>query len=65
MIWKFIAKRLGISAVRNIMEKRAVKKIQDHEKRIKLLEKNSHPPKDFVCMGCGCKAKRKLNKRRK
>mgnify|MGYP003146811135 CR=1 FL=1 len=49
MIWKFIAKRLGISAVRNIMEKRSIKVIQDHERRIKLLEK----------------AKRKTKKRRK
>ena len=65
MIWKFIAKKVGISAVRNIMEKRAVKKIQDHEKRIKLLEKDSHPRKEFICLGCGCKAKRKTKKRRK
>ena len=34
---------------------RAIKK---HDKRIKVLEKNSHPRSDFVCMKCGCKAKR-------
>ena len=31
----------------------------NHEKRIKKLEKNSHPVADFVCTDCGCKAKRK------
>ena len=65
MIWKLIAKKVGISAVRNIMEKRAVKKIQDHEKRIKLLEKDSHPPQEFICCRkCGCKIA-KTKKRRK
>ena len=69
MIWKFIAKKVGISAVRSIMEKRAVKKIQDHEKRIKKLEKDSHPPQEFICCRrCGCKiakTKSKIKKRRK
>ena len=67
MIWKFIAKKVGISAVRNIMEKRSVKKIQDHERRIKLLEKDSHPPQEFICCRkCGCEiAKTKSKKRRK
>ena len=39
--------------------------IKAHEKRIKKLEKVAHPVADFVCTGCGCKAKRKINKRRK
>jgi hypothetical protein len=52
MILKFIAKRLGISAVRNIMEKRSIKVIQNHEKRIRLLEKDSHPRKEFISLGC-------------
>ena len=49
------------------MDKRELKKIQNHEKRIKLLEKYSHRQADFVCMDCGCKAKRvdKIKKRRK
>ena len=67
MIWKFIAKRVGISAIRKIMERRSIKVIQDHEKRIKLLEKDSHPPQEFICCRkCGCKiAKTKIKKRRK
>ena len=67
MIWKFIAKKIGISAIRKIMEKRSIKKIQDHEKRIKLLEKDSHPPQEYICCRrCGCKiAKTKSKKRRK
>jgi rRNA maturation endonuclease Nob1 len=65
MIWKFIAKRLGISAVRNIMEKRSIRVIQNHEKRIRLLEQYSHIQSDFICLKCGCKAKRKTKKRRK
>ena len=47
---------------------KAIKKASDkeiasnHEKRIKALEKNSHPKVDLVCTGCGCKAKRKTKK---
>ena len=42
------------------IEKADDKKIaSNHEKRIKKLEKNSHPVADFVCTDCGCKAKRK------
>ena len=67
MIWKFIAKKVGISAITKMMERRAIKKIQDHDKRIKLLEKYSHRQADFVCMKCGCKGRRidKIKKRRK
>jgi len=67
MFWKFIIKRFGVSAITKMMEKRAVKKIQNHEKRIKMLEKNSHPPQEFICCRkCGCKiAKTKSKKRRK
>jgi|2_EtaG_2_1085320.scaffolds.fasta_scaffold06288_3 hypothetical protein len=69
MFWKFIVKKLGISAITKMMERRAVKKIQDHEKRIKLLEKDSHPPQEFICCRrCGCeiaKTKSKIKKRRK
>ena len=65
MIGKFIAKKIGISAIRNIMEKRSIKKIQDHEQRIKVLEEYSHPPQEFICCRkCGCKIS-KTKKRRK
>ena len=43
----------------------------NHEKRLKALEKNSHPKSDWVCLECGCKARRvekpkkKRHKRRK
>ena len=65
MILKFIAKRLGVSAITKMMERRAVKKIQDHEKRIKRLEKDTHPRADWICMECGCVAKKVIKKRRK
>ena len=56
MFLKFLFKRLGVSAITKMMERRAVKKIQNHEKRIKKLEKNSHAPQEFICcMRCGCK----------
>ena len=48
-----------------MMERRAVKKIQDHEKRIKLLEKDSHPSQEYICCKkCGCEIS-KIKKRRK
>ena len=50
--------------VKEIIDNRELKKIRSLEKRVKALEKNSHPPMDFVCE-CGCKAKRKIRKRRK
>ena len=65
MFWKFIIKKLGVSGITKMMERRAVKKIQDHEKRIKLLEKDSHPSKEYICCKkCGCKIS-KIKKRRK
>tara|TARA_Y100000593_G_C4289178_1_gene327312 strand:+ start:1041 stop:1235 length:195 start_codon:yes stop_codon:yes gene_type:complete len=50
--------------VKEIIDNRELKKIRSLEKRIKVLEKNSHPPAEFICE-CGCKAKRKTTKRRK
>ena len=35
-----------------------------HDKRIKKLEKIAHSPSDWICMECGCKAK-KVKKRKK
>ena len=33
-------------------------KINKYEERIKKLEKDSHPRADWICMDCGCKAKK-------
>ena len=33
-------------------------KVRKIEKRIKKLEKNSHPKADWICTDCGCKAQR-------
>ena len=35
------------------------KALEEVQKDIAILKKNSHAPKDFVCMECGCKAKKK------
>jgi rubrerythrin len=35
---------------------------RSHNKRLKALEKDSHPQADWVCMECGCNAK-KVNKK--
>ena len=37
---------------------KAGKCIEELEKDIAILKKNSHTQADFVCMDCGCKAKR-------
>ena len=29
-----------------------------HHKRLKALEKDSHPQSDWICLDCGCNAKR-------
>tara|TARA_R100000458_G_C8277647_1_gene253243 strand:- start:1276 stop:1530 length:255 start_codon:yes stop_codon:yes gene_type:complete len=36
------------------------------DKRVKKLEKDSHPRADWICMDCGCKAKKveKIKKKR-
>jgi len=48
-----------IGAVMKAIEKAPDKKIaKNHEKRIKALEKESHPRADWICMDCGCKAKK-------
>ena len=48
-----------INQVMKAIEKADDKRIaSDHERRIKILEKDAHPPKEFVCLKCGCKAKR-------
>lgn len=48
-----------ISAVIKAIEKAPDRRIaSNHEKRLKKLEKNSHPVADWVCLECGCKARR-------
>ena len=46
-----------ITQVMKAIEKADDKKIaSNHEKRIKKLEKNSHPPQEYICCRkCGCK----------
>ena len=45
------------------LEKTSDKRIaSNHEKRIKALEKDSHPRADWICMDCGCKAKKVIKK---
>tara|TARA_R100000152_G_scaffold18462_1_gene10305 strand:+ start:2343 stop:2597 length:255 start_codon:yes stop_codon:yes gene_type:complete len=41
-------------------------KVKSLEKKIKKLEKDSHPRADWICMDCGCKAKKavKIKKKR-
>ena len=49
-----------IKHVMKAIEKSSDKKIaSDHENIIVELEKIAHSPKDFVCLECGCKAKKK------
>tara|TARA_R110002012_G_scaffold320339_1_gene543312 strand:- start:19053 stop:19334 length:282 start_codon:yes stop_codon:yes gene_type:complete len=39
--------------------------IEEMEKDIAILKKDSHPRADWICMKCGCNAKKVTNKRRK
>ena len=56
-------------AVISIIEKADDKRIaRSLYKRIKKLEKDSHPRSDWICLECGCNAKKKeipTKKRRK
>lgn len=57
-----------IGKVMDAIEKADDKRIaRSHHKRIKALEKISHEPSDWVCLQCGCKAKKleKPTKKRK
>ena len=68
MIQAIIIKAI-IGKVMGAIEKADDKRIaSNHEKRIKKLEKDSHPRADWICMDCGCNAKKKeipTKKRRK
>ena len=46
-----------INQVMKAIEKASDKRIaSDHEKRINKLEKDSHPPQEYICCRkCGCK----------
>ena len=61
MIIKVVIKQV-MKAIKKASDKEIA---SDHEKRIKKLEKNSHPKAKFVCSGCGCKAKRVKKKTKK
>lgn len=55
-----------INQVMKAIEKADDKKIaRSLHNRIKKLEEMAHPQADFVCTDCGCKAKRKPNKKRR
>jgi len=70
MIQAILVKAI-IGKIMDAIEKADDKRIaSNHEKRIKKLEKDSHPRADWICMDCGCKAKKveipiKKNKRSK
>ena len=81
MLQAFIAKRILGAVIKKVMEKREIKKLRKYveedneldvkvkeiDKKLKILEKDSHPPQEFICCSrCGCKiAKTKSKKRRK
>jgi hypothetical protein len=82
MLQAILAKKIASVVLEKVMEKRAMKKIRKYvdepndadnridelELKVAKLEKFSHAQADFLCMDCGCKAKRvtkKKNKRRK
>ena len=55
--------KLLFKQIMKAIEKTSDKKIASgHERRIKKLEKNSHPRADWICMKCGCKAKKYVKK---
>lgn len=55
--------KLVVGQVMKAIEKASDKRIaSDHDKRISKLEKLAHPQADFVCVECGCQAKRKIKK---
>jgi len=60
----FISKAI-ISIIEKADDRRIARSLH---KRIKKLEKYSHPQADWICMDCGCNARRKeipTKKRRK
>ena len=60
IFWKWVFKKIW-GLIKDANDDRMAR---SHHKRIKALEKNSHPRSDFVCTKCGCKAKRVRRKKR-
>ena len=72
MLQGLIAKKTIDIILKQVMKKREINKLRKYveedneldikvrkiEKRIKKLEKNSHPKADWICTDCGCKAQR-------
>ena len=79
MLQGMIAKKTIEIIIKQIMKKREMNRLRKYveeeneldvkvktlEDKIKKLEKMAHPASDFVCVECGCKAKRKINKIRR
>jgi len=66
MIQGIVAKKIIDSIVKKVMDNRELKKIKSLEKRVKNLEKDSHPPQEYVCCkDCGCKISKIQNKKRR
>ena len=61
LIVKFLLKKI-MEAIEKADDKRIAR---SHHKRLKALEKDSHPISDWVCLKCGCNAKRKETPRMK
>ena len=59
LIVKFLFKKI-MEAIEKADDKRIAR---SHDKRLKALEKNSHPQSDWVCMKCGCNAKRVVKRK--
>jgi hypothetical protein len=66
MLQGILLKKVIDKVLNKVMQNSDLKNISKHLKlfnelksRIEVLEKNSHPKKDFVCLDCGCKAKPK------
>ena len=76
MIQGLLAKKAIEVVIKQIMKKREIRKLRKYveeeneldikvrtlEYKVEKLEKLAHPKADFICTGCGCKAKRKQNK---
>ena len=75
MIQAFIAKKLIDVVIKKVMKKRELKNmrkyveedneldvsVKDLTKRIEILERDSHQPKEFICCTCGNKAEKLTN----
>ena len=64
IVMKQLLKQFNLGAIQKYVEQpnELDKKVKSMEKELKKLKKLSHPVADFVCIGCGSKAKRVKNK---